>query len=317
MMLILVVSGMMRYFFAFSISVTTFHVLSALVVVLLTVVHLVHHSKRLTQHVKKVLKSPLKLGLSLVLTILVVVSAYHKIGPAEWLLSSSYESRHKQDIFRAHPKVVFETIESKTKIHREADGVNLLIDCELNQVENVVFAIWAESNGEMIEPLYVSPTLAYSRTIDFHNHAIERKKLLPVFFDGYQRMKQRLSDEGEDIDGVSAATISGSFSLDSLFESRLKQFSIIVEVNQIGDNNDQFKNDASAQIKQMPAGVGVPSLLYQGDVDLYEDIKYYLMERLGRSEHQAETVSILYDTEGMGKALQLVEKILIKVQKLD
>lgn len=316
-MLILVISGMMRYFSAFSLSATSFHVLSALGVLLLTLIHLSHHFKSLLRHVKKICRSPLMLGVSIGVIVLILVSAGRYIGPAAWLMSYSYESRHKQDIFRAHPKVVFETIESKTKVHRAADGVNLLIECELNEVKDVVFAIWAESNGDMIEPLYVSPALAYSKTIAFKQDIVQRKDLLPVFFDAYHRMKQRLSEDGEDVDGVSAATISGSFSLDSLFESRLKQFTVMLEINKIGDENDHFKTQASAQISQMPFGVGVPSLLYQSDVDLYEDVKYYLMERLGRSDARNETVSILYDTEGMGSALELVEKNLIRVQKTD
>lgn len=317
MMLILVVSGMMRYFQPFSIATTGYHILSAIAVLFLTLTHLTHHFKSLLRHVRKIIRSPLKLGVSLFLIVMVLISAGRYMGPAAWLMNYSYEGRHKQDIFRAHPRVVFETIESKTQVHRAADGVNLLIECELNKVEDVVFAIWAESNGDMIEPLYISPAMAYSKTISFGQDSVERKKLLPIFFDAYQRMKQRLNDEGEDVDGVSAATISGSFSLDSLFESRLKQFSIMVEVNQIGDENDNFKSQSSAQISEMSSGVGVPSLLYQSNVDLYEDVVYYLMERLGRSENHAETVSIVYDTEGMGSALQLVEKILIKVQKTE
>ena len=315
MMIVLFVSGLMRYCFAFSISTTSFHLISAFFVVLITSIHLTHHGRVLIKHFFKIFKSPLKLFITLIISAFIIISVLKNIGPAKWLMDYSYESRLKEVIFRPHHQVTFQNIEHKTKIHRQADGVNLLINCELEKIENCVIAIWAESRGNIIEPLYLSSSIAYSQSLEFKNTKINRRDLLPIFFDGYARMKDQLKDDGENVDGVSTATIMDSFNLDSLFESRLKQFTLMVEVNEIGDKNENFSNHENALITRMPYGVGVPSLLYQADIDLYEDKKYYLMERLGRSDLENGQIVIIYDTEGMTTALGLVEKILIKIIK--
>jgi len=313
-MLALVASGLHRYFFSFSLTATSIHLLSAALVLLITGIHLYQHHRALWKHVLKITSNKWQLFFCISSIVTLSILTYYSVGPVEWLMNASYESRHRVDIFRTHKETVFQELHRQVKINRSASGVNILINCELNQADRVVLALWAESNGDMIEPLYLSPMVAYSNKTRFKGVEMDRKNLLPVFFDAYSRMKKRLNSSEEEVDGVSSATITGSFSLDSLFESQLKQFTVILEVNVVADENESFSSDKSALISTMPVGVGVPSLLYQSDIDLYEDKKYYLMERLGRSDLSTETPSIIYDIGGMGQALKIIEKVMIEVE---
>ncbi len=316
-MLALVLSGLHRYLFAFSLTATLFHLVSALLVIAFTGVHLYQHWKPLVFHFKKILTSFKRSSIVLFILGLIFIPILTKSKDSHWIQAGSYEERKKAIIFRPHHQVSVQEIDHEVKVNRKADGVNLKVECDLNDVENICLAIWAESNGEMIEPLYLSPRLAYSKEIVFEEDDLKREELLPIFFDGLSKMKKRLSPELDEVDGVSAATIVGSFNLDSLFESRLKQFSILVEVNILGDENDSFSHLGSSQITQMPKGVGVPSFLLQSDIDLYEDKKYYLMEHIGRSELGDEVPSLIYDMEGLSEAQSVIEKVLIQVKNRD
>ena len=313
-MLALVLSGLHRYLFAFSLTATLFHLVSALLVMAFTGIHLYQHWKPLVFHFKKILTSFKRSSIVILILGVIFIPILSKSENAHWIQFGSYEHRNKTIIFRPHNQVTVQEIGHEVKVNRKADGVNLKVECDLNDVKNICLAIWAESNGEMIEPLYLSPRLAYSKEIEFEEDNLKREEVLPIFFDGLSKMKERLNPDSDEVDGVSVATIVGSFNLDSLFESRLKQFSILVEVNILGDENDSFSSSDSSQITQMPKGIGAPSFLLQSDIDLYEDRTYYLMEYIGRSEIGEEEPSLVFDMQGLEEVKKAVEKVLIQVK---
>ena len=238
--------------------------------------------------------------------------------------------KHKETIFRPDPLVAYQYVGSHSRLKRETrieDGdAHLLMELEWRSLANPKstlpqIAIWAESQfGEMIETFYLSPDSAFSEYPGWANGALSRSEILPVWG---QRFEKASTDDPDDVsagdpavDAMSGPTRSSGIAIESVMQGNSDPFYLYVEVNAAGDENEFYH---SGQPVDHPGhtrgGEGQPSVVYGAFVDQTEGRHHLLFSLLGQGGVSGHaTGEILFDTDHLTTAKELVEKIVVRIQ---
>ncbi|MDX1638583.1 MAG: hypothetical protein R3281_11475 [Balneolaceae bacterium] len=179
-------------------------------------------------------------------------------------------------------------------------------------------AIWAESEtGTLIETLYLSETSAFSETFEWAGHQQRRVDILPVWRNRFT-LTTGIAPDGEQATYFSGATPEHSFSVHNYLKTDSNPFYLYIEINAPGDPNDYFNsNQAPDQPGYTKPGIGQPSVLYGAYVENTEEKQYQLLDLVGHGGGSTSDGNIHYDLAQLTTAKELVEKILVRVKRVE
>jgi hypothetical protein len=303
--IVMAITGAMSFLLPFNKTTTSVHVLFAVIMVLAMLWHVVERSKGLRRHFAG------RAWLGLVAVVLIVGVVTMELGIGKAVASLSYEERQADAIFRGRPDVVHQQLGDELQILKSSDDLVLSLEVDLKTEGETFVAIWAESdNGDLIETLFLSEALRYKED---YSDSLTRTDVLPVWSHRWRRLQEGTAD-GE-VDGVSAATITRSFSLNRVLADDLRGFHLMMEVNRLDDDNDTFSATSEDELSQTLPGLGQPSVLYKAFVDFHEHHfdSYFLLQYEGHGALQGEDGIITRSSGGLTSARKLVQKALLHV----
>ena len=302
---VMAITGVMCFLLPFSKTTTNVHVFFAVIMVISIIWHAVERRKGLKRH----FSGRALLGLVAVAAVAGLIASEIGIGKA--VASLSYEARQADAIFRGRPDVVHQQVGEELQVLKSSDDLAVSLEVDLKTEGETLVAIWAESdNGDLIETLFLSDALRYKEA---YNDELTRTQILPVWSHRWRRLQDGAAD-GE-VDGVSSATITRSFSLNSVMADDLRGFHLMMEVNRLDDDNQTFSATTEDELSQTLPGLGQPSVLYKAFVDFHEEHfdSYYLLQYEGHGALQGEDGMITRSSEGLTTARRLIKKALLHV----
>ena len=292
--IVLVITGVMRFTLPFSIEVTRVHMLSGFAITVLIGFHIFGRLRQM----KLMVKSRDGVNYTPVILTLVLCGVYWSAAWYAWpgakqIVDLSYESRHKNEIFRERNNVVGNTAADTVqtfKLATEKSSIDVtLVWTELGEKSDKSVAIWVETkSGSMIETLFISESLRFSEDAAWEGEQVKRGRVLPIWRNRYTA----ICGIGPDgiYDAISGPTKNHKFDLENNLTSQ-DAFAVYVEIN--AANDDQ------------------PSVLYVALIDPESSNPYTLLSLLGTGEDAFKSGAINYELGDLTTARELVEKILV------
>lgn len=317
--LLILITGGVAFFQPFSSLNARLHIVFGVLFGLVAIVHVIQQKSRFLTYwkIKKLKAIAWACGL---FTLLLSIS-WMNLGLIQKMMSYSYEESHKTEIFRAHPKTTYQNLSEGIKVKRSDENVDAYLEIEfwddLNY-DDLAISIWVEDDrGRLIETLYLSPQLAYQEKFNFQGFNLSRRLLLPVWWYKWREMikEQKIASQDNEVMALSSASIYGSFSLDTTIKEGLSNFRVCLELNQLNDENELYREDSQNFMAKSPKGIGQPSVIYSSYIDLHTEYRneYSLLEFLGHSDVAGEDGELTRSHSGLTSSLQLLRKALLRV----
>ena len=328
LLLILIGSGMLMYLMPFDKRVASIHTFFAMLFILAMVFHIVNNKKPLKNYIvgKRLSKlNKLQFPLFSMIAFLLTLGLYFNISVLNDVYAFGNEMRNSR-LGKIEKSFDFQIITLDNTVGDRNIGIELQ---KGDAFKYPLFAVWIENiEGEYIQTLYISRVIS-SSTFDYGNKVngkwepalIRRPESLPYW--SHKRGIQATDGlyipmgNSEDIDAYSGATPTGSFIINSRGNFSLRNYRIMLEVNQSYDWNeyytkDKFPND---KIYSGSGQVGQPSLIYAAEVIVsdFESTKYYVMDLIGHGHHSGADGTLYKDLSHITTAKQIAERIIISV----
>lgn len=337
----LVVTGLMRFFLPFSLVTTRIHIISGFVVLTLVGLHLISRAS----YFKSIIRSASNVNgkgkhishVTLLnvagLWIFLFTTSLWGLPPASQIIDASYESRYSATIFRSDPQTVYKPVKEGMRLKRMTDSdASLLVQLDWSakyldtygQKNNPFLksrpqiAIWAESEtGSLIETLFLSEASAFSETFKWAGHQQRRVDILPIWRNRFT-LTMGIGPDGESTAFFSGATPDHSFSIHNYLKTVSKPFYLYVEINAPTDPNKYFNSQHDSDYPGYTnPGVGQPSVLYGAYIEPNREKQYLLLDLVGHGGSNNSEGNIHYNMEPLTSAKKLVEKILVRVQRVE
>ena len=332
---VLMASALLRFFQPFSLAVTRIHIVFGVLVLLLVGLHL---ASRLT-YFPRMLRQGRKGGSSksLKLMVLPVLTCGYLLAacfldwfPVPQLLGMGHEVKNRSIIFRPEEGSAARSVDGGIQLKRETPSESsVFVEIEWGEAFDPVaefptpftgarpqVAVWAESSvGSLIETFFVSEESAFAETVEWDGNERRRVDILPIWRHQFT-LASGVEPDG-DIDTYSGATPEHSFSVARYIDEDPEGFYLSVEVNVPNDPNDFYHADQAetADGYTFP-GVGQPSIYYSAFIEPSEPKKYYLMEYVGHGGSSSQqSGDIYYDSSQITSARELIEKILVRIDR--
>lgn len=317
----LAITGVCSFVLPFEITTTRIHIVFGLMTTIFVGLHLCSRlryfvtlfstSRSRAQTRDKVIG----IGSMLLAWIALLYASIADQPPVPLLISQGYEARHQKEIFRANPQASFQRRENVLKTVREGQSPDIGIVCEVEIAPQAskapgAIAIWAESQtGSLIETFYLSESLAYSDFPVWAGQKTPRHHILPIWRHRYTLVNgvEPVDDPAQKVDAYTGATENHSFSIDSRLTNDQQPFLIYVEINFPQDPNPTYDDPL----------LGQPSLLYSAYIDPSATQPWSILELIGHAGGAREDGEIRYDLENITTARDNLEKVLVKVTRLD
>ncbi len=325
-LLVLIGSGIYMYFRSFNKGVAAIHTLFSFAFILAIVAHLTNNKRPLTNYItgkRKSLLKKLQAPFVIIVGLGLALALYFEWPVFNQVYEFGNSIRNKQ-LGKKNEYFDYEII-SLDKIKG-----NHYVEIELRKGKSFqypLFAIWAEDSlGNYIETLYISRVIAsssytYGEEIDGKwKPAIKRRPEALPYWSHKRGIK---ASDGlfvplhntADIDGVSGATPTGNFLITSKPKKTLRNYRILLEVNQSYDWNyyytpDKFPND---RIYTGSGKVGQPSLIYASKMFSTFPVKktYHLMRLIGHGHHSGKNGELYQELSNLTTAKEIVDRIII------
>lgn len=185
-------------------------------------------------------------------------------------------------------------------------------------------AVWLEDEqGNFVQTLYVSGKSSKGEWIDvdnpfFSEKVIRRPEALPIW--SHKRGKKESdglympTPENPLVDGISAATPLGSFSLATNVNKPNQSYLVNYEINRSYDWNEHWSFDKFPDDFVYNDGSnGQPSLLYQGMVDFSIPNQAVLLDLKGHGHYSGKDGKLYTDLSGHTTALEMVKRVIAVV----
>ena len=312
--LTLATTGVLAFVLPFSLVTTRVHIVFGLATAVLVGLHLIGRASYFKRQLSlangaNVSKTSL-IGIAAVWALL-LATAINGWAPADFLVEQGYEARNHTTIVRASPLAGFKNLpDDRRVIARSASdksdaAVSLYIGFSQAIETTPAIAVWAETNaGTMIETLYIDPELAFEEAPTWGGKATPRHRILPIWRHRYTAVSG--VDPSGQIDGITAATRSHSFSLDDYLElGGATSFVLCVEVNAPANPNEHFTDPH----------IGQPSLLYTAYIEVDSPQPYALLELTGHGGGAETSGAIQYDLDQFTSAKLLIDLLLAKISQ--
>jgi len=222
-------------------------------------------------------------------------------------------------------KADFNPVILETKIEGQGFG----IDLEFHQGPEFyypLFAIWIEDmDGNYIQTLYVAQSIAkgvfvYGQVKDnrWQRESKRRPAALPYWGHKYGfKAEDGLylpTPENPVADAYTGATPTTDFILKSKSDNELPQkFKILFEINQSWDWNEYWTNTKYLDDEDYKTSAQ-PALVYAADIDLSTNQKEYLLKPIGHSHYSGKTGELFTDLNTLTTALEIVDKIVLRIK---
>lgn len=336
----LVVTGILRFIFPFSLVTTQVHIIFGFGVLVLIGLHLASRVKYFSAVInsandnksrRQIVTNKTLFGV-LGLWVILLGTSIWGLPPASQIIDLSYESRHTATIFRTDPKTVYEPVNNGLRVKRATDSdASLLVNVDWGDEFPKEFsgtrdpltgsppqiAIWAESTtGSLIETLFISEELAFSENLEWAGHKQRRVDILPIWRNRIT-LTTGITPEGEQAEYFSGATPEHSFSVHTYLRTDSSPFYLYLEINVPDNSNDYYnKNREPGESGYTGPGIGQPSVLYGVRINPTEERQWRLLQLIGHGGSGGTSDgSINYDTENLSTAKEVIEKVLIRVQR--
>ena len=185
--------------------------------------------------------------------------------------------------------------------------------------------VWLEdSQGNFVKTLYISGKSSNSDFIDvdnplFSERKIRRPEALPIWS---HKRGQKSEDglfmpslENPVVDGISAATPLGSFSLETGIPVDTENYIVNLEINRSYDWNEYWSFDKFPDDFVYNDGSnGQPSLLYQGKISLSDSKQVVLLDVVGHGHYSGKDGNVYVDLSGHTTALEMVKRAVVVVE---
>lgn len=335
---VLVTSGLLRFFEPFSLVTTRVHIVFGALVLVLVGLHL---SSRL-DYFRRILRRKIRASRTrpppfqlllfpgLICSYLLLASLLDW-WPVAQFLSLGHEVKNSRIIFRPEDGAATRTFGGGMQVKRQSSGeASVFVEIEWGPAFDPVaefptpftgarpqIAVWAESStGSLIETFFVSEESAFTESIEWAGNERRRVDILPIWRHQFT-LASGVAPDG-DIDTFSGATPEHSFSIERYIDEDPEGFYLSVEVNAPNDPNDYYHADQPEANKGYTfPGVGQPSVYYSAYIDPTEPKKYYLMEFVGHGGSSSQqSGNIYYDSSHLTTAGELIEKILVRIERL-
>ena len=338
----LVVTGILRFLFPFSLVTTQVHIIFGFALLLLIGLHLASRVKYFSTVInsannnkshRQIITYKTLFGVIGLWAILLGASIWG-LPPASQVIDLSYESRHTATIFRTDPQTVFEPVNNGLRVKRATDSdASLLVHVDWGDAFPSEFtgtrdpltgsppqiAIWTESTtGSLIETLFLSEEVAFSENLKWGGYEQRRVDILPIWRNRIT-LTTGITPEGEQTEFFSGATPEHSFSVHTYLRTDSSPFYLYVEINVPENSNDFYhENHEPGESGYTRPGIGQPSVLYGVRINPTEERQWRLLQLIGHGGSGGTSDgSINYDTENLTTAMRAIEKVLIRVQRTE
>lgn len=118
-------------------------------------------------------------------------------------------------------------------------------------------------------------------------------------------------------DAITGATIVDNFKLISSVDS-ISKFVLKIEINVAFDDNEYYSEYDFPDDSIYHSGtgqLGQPSIIFESSIDMNDEKDYYLMEMVGHGHHSGQTGEIFDDLSTLTTAKDIVERIVVGVEK--
>ena len=305
--LTLLVTGVLSFFWPFSLVVTRIHIVFGTTTAILVGCHLFSRIAYFKQQIASPAKSsvsPVLLGGILVAWVGLLMLSLYNGAPVDSLIGLGYESTHRGAIVRPHPLSASIQSTSEVNVGRKKDGDTVALSLHgllRSDGPAPALAVWAETPaGTMIETLYVSPEMAYSDQPTWHGESTARARVLPIWRHRYTSVSG-VDPDGK-IDATSGATEDHRFSLDEYLAVDGGEYVLFLEINAPFDATDAWPDPH----------LGQPSVLYSAFVEPSAGSAYVILELTAHSGVGKPAGVSYYDLEAVTTAKDLVEVVFAK-----
>ncbi len=317
--LTLAATGVMAFLLPFSLVTTRVHIVAGTTTLVLVGLHLAERIPYFQKHLAagqqtgRARLSTAQLAGIVLLWGGILAAAVVALPPVLWLVDLGYESRHRAQIVRASTLVGFgEPAPHRLLIARAPSdnthcGLSLCVSFPKEQKTRPFLAVWAETSaGTMIETLHLPQSLAYSDRPEWNGESTPRNNILPIWRNRYT-IVSGIKPDGT-VDAITAPTNTHGFTLDEyLVPGEGNEFVLCVEVNAPADPNAAWSDPR----------VGQPSLLYTAYVEVDAENPYTILELTGHGGSAETSGHVQYDLEGFTTAKELIDLILIRLERPD
>ena len=329
-LVILAGSGIYMYFTPFGKNVASLHTFFALLFILAMVFHIINNKLPLSNYIKGKKKTQLKKYQSVYVFSIatgLATGLYFNHPYLNKLYAFGNQWRNEQ-LGKQDESFDYQVIDLPKAVGNKA------INIELKKGEAFqypLFAVWLEDSvGNYIETLYISRVIA-SSTFDYGNKvgdkweaAVKRRpEALPYW--SHQRgikavdgLYVPLANAG-DLDGVSGATPTGNFLINSKTEiNKNNAYKVFIELNQSYDWNAFYSEDKFPEDKIYSGSgqVGQPSLIYSAEINPNDLVSttYKLMELVGHGHYSGQDGKLYTDLSNITTAKNIADRIILKVE---
>ncbi|MDW3209857.1 MAG: hypothetical protein R8N23_08315 [Reichenbachiella sp.] len=326
--LVLTLSGGVMYFNAFQKNVAAIHTLFAMFFVLSVTFHIVNNKRPLKNYLTGKRSKHLAKYQGLILTVLlslIVFAGYQNVAGINALYDWGNEWRNRQ-VGKEESSFDYQLI----KVNESIASRPLAVEVKKGRAfKYPLFAIWLEdSAGNYIETLYISRVIASGvfdygiKEGDVWKPSVKRR---PEALPFWSHKRNILAEDGyyvpltpaADLDGVSGATPTNNFIIQTKSESRVNQYRILMEVNQSYDWNEFYSEDKfpDDEIYSGSGQVGQPSMIYSSDLlDSDRSERYELLHLIGHGHHSGRDGKLYTDMSRITTAKEIVDLVLVKLR---
>ncbi len=329
--LIVLISGLVMYFFPFQKNMASMHTVFALLFSMWIVFHIINNKTPLFRYLKGQNFKGIKKYLSPLVAaffVILAVGLYYNLPYLSGIYNFGNSLRNSQ-LGKTEQTFDYEIINlDKTKNHQ-----NIRIEIEKGEAfKHPLFVVWVEDkHGKYVETLYVSRVIS-SSTFDFGKKVdgkwqadiVRRPESLPYW--SHKRGIKAVDglymplNNAQDLDAVTGATPTGNSLILTNSKAIDEQgYSILLELNQSFDWNDYYSKTKfpDDQIYSGSGQVGQPSLIYKTEINPNDDNNngYYLMRLIGHGHHSGQDGKIYTDLSNITTAKNIAQRIIVHVRQ--
>lgn len=310
--LVLSITGVLMYTNPFSKATTVLHITTGFLFVIGIGFHLVNNIRPLLNYIKgprkrKTYLNPAFLSMAIGMLLLFGISKFD-LPPLKQLYTFG-------ESLQGNTEVHYKILQTNQDLNGKDLGVEVLMG---KPSHTPTLAIWVEdTQGNYLQDLYVSRKLAKEEFINFDHK--RRPEALPVW--SHRRAVKAgdglfVPDQEHPIaDGMTGATPTTSWILQSQIDSSPDSIRVFMEINQSYDWNGFYHPEAFPDdpIYSGPGKVGQPALIYATRAFSLKQAGIEKMQLLGRAHHSGQDGEIRTDLGQMTTALEMVNRVLVEV----
>jgi len=324
---VLMVTGILSYIQDYSRTTATLHTVFGFIFSLGAVLHLTNNFKAIRNYSK----GKLILGVFAIAAFL-FSGAYFQLPPFSAFID--FGAKLKANSKKGLNQTAYEIVEMDL-----SKDMELSIDLLRSQhYWHPQMAVWVEDSlGNYIETIFVSNATAKDiflggrsknnfKEFDGQKAKVGQKadyrrvNALPVWSHNrgvqYEDGMYVPTKENPLPDAISGATIKDNFKLISTIDE-LEHFTLKIELNVAFDDNEYYSEFDFPEDETYHSGtgqLGQPSIIFETEIDLNDNKKYYLMDLVGHGHRSGQTGELYKDLSKLTTALEIVERIVVGVK---